>query len=121
MMASVLTSLTPAAAPIAGGTTITVAGVNFISPTVVLRFAKPQNGTCPATPIDVTGVVPASQLLIPVITPSWPCGASSAEVSVSQDGGLNFTLALPMVFYTPFSLTSLAPASPKGGVPRPSP
>jgi alpha-tubulin suppressor-like RCC1 family protein len=114
-LSSVLFRCSPAAAPVAGGTVITVLGLNFITPHPTIRFAKSSTGSCPTVPVVATGTT-SSFTSIVVTTPAWgACGPSTAAVSVSQDAGATFTLTVPVVYYSPFSLTAFASASPTGG------
>jgi len=128
---AVVTAISPAFGPTSGGTSITIAGVDF------------QPGTCTAAEmtavttitfasVPATGVTVVSDTTITATTPPHPPG--SVSVSVSQGvpasacvpgptsaGGLVFTYVVPTPTGTPTRTPTVATPSPQGTPTPPRP
>jgi hypothetical protein len=93
-----VTSVSPNAGPLGGGTSVTVTGTDFIGATAV------SFGATPATTFTV-GIATK-------ITATSPAGSGTADVTVTTPSGTSATSASDQFTYTPLpTVTSVAPGS----------
>jgi hypothetical protein len=93
-----VTSVSPAAGPLTGGTAVTITGTNFLSGATVTF------GTTAATNVAVT-----SGTTITATTPSGSAGA--VTVTVTNSNGQSASLASGFTYVPPPTVTSVSPSS----------
>ena len=94
-----ITSVAPAAGPLAGGTTVTITGTGFVTGATV-DFGL----------TGATGVTVVSATSITAVSPAVPAG--TVDVTVTTPGGTSATLPADQFTYDPVpTITSVAPAS----------
>lgn len=97
-----VTGLSPASGPTAGGTTVTIAGTNFVAPAAVVFGGTPATGVSVVNPAAITCVAPAH-------------AAGAVDVRVTTSGGTSAISAAARYTYvapTPVpTVTGLNPTS----------
>lgn len=104
LCAPMLTSLSPASGPSAGGTKVTIGGVGF-TPGTTVHF-----GSADATSVDVTSATS--------LTAVAPPGFGTVDVTVTTGGGTSGTVTADHFAYATPSISSLSAVSASEGSPE---